>query len=166
VAEQTPLSPERLAEIAAHRVLAARHLGVSEGMEAMDAAVFSRALDDSRTLAAQVARLRAVLVARDRRDDEIRALLAETDIPPGDAGADLWAMGMAVLSHLDGPGMPDDWDPEDRVAALRKLTEKLTTRVTDLTEALEGARRTVEEQQVELAQLRPAHRPTGGGRRG
>ena len=143
MSEQTPLTAEQLAEITAHRVFAAGRLGDSD-MATEDASVFSRALDDSRALATDHERLRLALVARERRDDELRAILARTEIPPGDAGADLWGLGMTVLSHMDCPIYLDDWDPEDRVGALRELIEKLTARVAEVVAESQAADRASE----------------------
>ncbi|WP_432051765.1 hypothetical protein [Streptomyces xiamenensis] len=100
-----------------------------------------RALHEIATvLAEEVTRLRRWAASRERRDDEIRAALAATEIPEGEAGADLTGLGMTVLAHLDSPVYPETWDPEDRVTALRQLTKQLTDRLTEQASELDGYR--------------------------
>ncbi|MFF1961023.1 hypothetical protein ACFVWX_29115 [Streptomyces sp. NPDC058220] len=75
----------------------------------------------------ELERLRLYATAREQCDGEILAALGRVDIR---GSAEAWALGMAVLAHMDGPPAPSTAD--ERTGGMRALIAQLTARVAEL----------------------------------
>ncbi|MFM9566157.1 hypothetical protein [Streptomyces turgidiscabies] len=77
--------------------------------------------------AAELARLRQYAEHKQSREEELLATLGQYNLV---ASPDAWALGMTVISHLEGPHTPST--PEGLEPSLRKLIEQLRARVAEL----------------------------------
>jgi hypothetical protein len=77
-------------------------------------------------LTAEADRLGAWAKARESREDQILALLATVDLV---TAPQAWELGMAIISHLDGPSACPTGDERDE--GLRALIAKLAARVAE-----------------------------------
>lgn len=77
--------------------------------------------------AAELARLRQYAEHKQSREEELLATLGQYNLV---ASPDAWALGMTVISHLEGPHTPST--PEEPEPGLRKLIEQLRARVAEL----------------------------------
>lgn len=77
--------------------------------------------------AAELARLRQYAEHKQSREEELLATLGQYNLV---TSPDAWALGMTVISHLEGPHTPSS--PEELEPGLRKLIEQLQRRVSVL----------------------------------
>lgn len=77
--------------------------------------------------AAELARLRQYAEDKQSREEELLATLGQYNLV---ASPDAWALGMTVISHLEGPHTPSS--PEELEPGHRKLIEQLRARAAEL----------------------------------
>ncbi|MFD3929726.1 hypothetical protein [Streptomyces sp. NPDC058614] len=77
--------------------------------------------------AAELERLRQYAESRKSREEELLATMGRIDLREA---PEAWALGMTVISHLEGPHRASA--PEELVPGLRRLIEQLQARVAEL----------------------------------
>jgi hypothetical protein len=106
-------------------------------------ALESAQLLQSPETAAELARLRKYAENRQSREEELLATMGQYDLL---TAPDAWALGMTVISHLEGPHRPSA--AEELEPGLRRLIEQLQTRVAELEQQLAGKDRQADEDPI------------------
>lgn len=91
-------------------------------------------------IAAELERLRRYVGSQQSREGELLATLGQYNLVDH---PDAWDLGMAVISHLEGPHRPPT--PEELEPGLLKLIEQLRARVSELEQLLAAKDRPADE---------------------